>query len=145
MAKNYASGMPVGNNQMPVGALTPAPFKAINAYADENGLLSSVITLTQNTTVIELAAQSSPVIMKWVAQGDLEASVFATASTASYDHMIPANTVRRLVVPIETNPATGYSSMQGANRENGLYRRVAYGTTVVASVFLSEYGSSNSY
>lgn len=148
MARNYAAGPPVGDNGVPLFN-SAAPFKAIATYADENGLASSVITLTQNTTAIEIASQSAPVIMRWVGTGDLEASVFANASVASYDHVIPANTVRRFVVPIESATNTTYgatiTSVQGQNREYGLFRRVAYGTTTIASVFLSEYSKSNSY
>ncbi len=149
MAKNYAAGMPIGDNAMPVGALTPAPFKALVSYGDENGAASSVITLTQNTTAIEIAAQSSPAIMRWIATTDTEASVFANASVASFDHIIPANTVRRFVVPIESAVNTTFgatiTSVQGQNREYGLFRRVAYGTNGISSVYLSEYSKSNSY
>lgn len=129
---------------MPVGALTPAPYKAISRYLDENGAASSVISLTHDTTAIEIAAQGNPVVMRWVATTDTQASVVAIAgSTANFDHVIPANTVRRFVVPIEVG--TGTSSVQGANREYGLYQRVAYATQGIASVALTEYGKSNSY
>lgn len=147
--KNYAAGMPVGDNQMPVGALTPAPYKAIASYADENGAASSVITLTQNTTAIEIAAQSAPAIMRWIATTDNEASVFGNASVMNFDHVIPANTVRRFVVPIESSTNTTYgatiTSVQGQNREYGLFRRVAYASNGISSVYLSEYSKSNSY
>ena len=122
---------------------SPAPFKAIARYADENGVVSSVVTLTQDTTAIEIAAQSAPAIMRWIGTADTEASVFANASIQSFDHVVPPNTVRRFVVPVESVVQT--QSIQGANRANGLFRRVAYGTTTAASVFLAEYGSSNSY
>ncbi len=140
----------MGENGVPqFGALAPAPYKAIQRYADENGLVSSVITLTQDTTAIEIATSGSPAIMRWVPTSDTEASVFANASVASYDHVIPANTVRRFVVPIESSTNTTFgatiTSVQGQNREYGLFRRVAYGNIGVSSVYLSEYSKSNSY
>lgn len=144
MSKQYAAGTPVGNNGVPIYG-SPAPYKAIATYADENGAASSVITLTQNTTAIEIAAQSAPAILRWIATADTEASVFGNASIMNLDHVVPANTVRRFVVPIESPPNQGYSSMQGVNRLEGLYRRVAYASNGVSSVYLTEYGSSNSY
>lgn len=142
--KNYAAGQPVGNNQMLFNIGTPAPFKAIARYYTENGIASSVITLTENTTAIEIGAGASGVLMKWVSVADGTTAATSVLST-NYDHVIPANTVRRFVVPIEVNNPQGYGSMVGANIENGLFRRVAYKNTSIGSVFTSEYGSSNSY
>lgn len=146
--KNYAAGVPMGNNQGYLQGL-PAPFKAVKQYLSENATASSVITLTENTTAIEVAAQSAPVAMRWVyvADGTTAAtSVIAIAgSTANFDHVIPANTVRRFVVPIEVNNPQGYGSAVGARVENGLFARVAYKTQGIASVALTEYGNSNSY
>ncbi len=144
MSKNYAAGYPVGNNQMPVGALTPAPFKAIATYISENATASSVISFTHNTTAIEVATQGTAAIIRWITTGDTEASVFANASIMTADHMIPPNSVRRFVVPIESNPASA-TSVQGANRADGLFQRVAWKSQGIASVLLTEYGSSNSY
>lgn len=140
--KNYSAGKPIGNNNIPLYD-SPPPFKAIGRFADENGLASSVVTLTHNTTAIEIATQAQSGIMRWITTSDVEGSVFANASIQSFDHVIPPNTVRRFVVPIESDVQT--QSVQGANRANGLFRRVAYGTTAIGSVFLAEYGSSNSY
>lgn len=149
MAKNYAAGGGIGDNGLPVKANNPAPFKAIATYADENGAASSVITLTQNTTAIEIAAQSAPALMRWVGTADSEASVFGNASIMNFDHVIPANTVRRFVVPIESGANTTFgatiTSVQGQNREYGLFRRVAFASNGISSVYLTEYGKSNSY
>lgn len=145
MAKNYAAGDAVGNNQMRIDG-AHAPYKAIARYVNENNTASSVITLTQNTTAIEIGTGGTPAVMEWVGQADTVASVIAIAgATANFDHEIPANTVRRFVVPIETAGGTDYGSVQGANREYGLYQRVAVKTQGIASVFVTEYGSSNSY
>ena len=149
MAQNYAAGAPQGDRGPFLGALAVAPLKAIASYADENGLVSSVITLTQNTTAIEITAQTAPVVMRWIATGDGEGSVFGNASIMNFDHVIPINEVRRFVVPIESavNTTVGatITSVQGANREYGLFRRVAYASQGIASVYMSEYGKSNSY
>lgn len=149
MAKNYAAGMPVGDNQMPISQNTPAPYKAIATYLDENGAASSVITLTQNTTAIEVGTQGTAALIRWIAVGDAEASVFGNASVMNFDHFIPPNSVRRFVVPIETSTNTTVgatiTSVQGQNREYGLFRRVAWATQGIASIALTEYSKSNSY
>lgn len=148
--KNYAGGTPMGENGVPIfGAQAPAPYKAIARYARENAAASSVVTLTQDTTAIEIATAGSPGVMRWIATTDTEASVFANASIQTYDHVIPANTVRRFVVPIESGTNTTFgatiTSVQGQNREYGLFRRVAFATTGISSVYVSEYSKSNSY
>lgn len=146
MAENYARGDAVGNNQMRIGGGAPAPVKAIARYVSENATASSVISLSQNTTAIEIATGGTPAVMAWVLQADTTASVIAIAgATSNFDHEIAANTVRRFVVPIETAGGTQYGSVQGANREYGLFQRVAIKTQGIASVLVTEYGSSNSY
>ena len=145
MARNYAKGQPVGDNQVPM-FLAPPEVKAIEQYTSENATASSVITLTENTTAIEIAAGAATAFMAWIPTTDTTASVIAIAgATANYDHVIPANTVRRFVVPQESTPNQGTSSMVGDNRAYGLYRRVAYKSAGIGSVMATEYGKSNSY
>lgn len=141
--QNYAKGKPMGNNQIPFFDSPPA-IKAVEQYYTENGVTSSVITLTENTTAIEIGAGGSAVLMRWVYIADAETAATSVLAT-NWDHVIPADTVRRFVVPIEGNFSEGYGSMVGANRANALFRRVAYKNTSIGSVFASEYGSSNSY
>lgn len=143
-------GIPLGNNQMPAGYQTPPAIKAIKQYLSENATASSVISLTDNTTSIEVAAGGAPVAVRWVYASDgtgAATSVIAIAgSTANFDHVVGQNTVRRFVVPIEMiNNAEGYSSVVGQRVANGLFARLAYKSQGVASVAVTEYGSSNSY
>jgi hypothetical protein len=147
MAQNYAAGTPVGGNQVPLYG-SPAAFKSVQEFYSPNAVASSVVTLSQNTTALEIAAGGTPVIMRWVPTTDTAASVVAVG-TPNFDHVIPANTVRRFVVPIETgvNAMAGatVTSFVGQNREYGLYQRVAYKTEAAASVYVAEFGNSNSY
>jgi hypothetical protein len=147
MAQNYAAGTPVGGNQVPLYG-SPAPFKSVQEFYSPNAVASSVVTLSQNTTALEIAAGATPVIMRWVATSDTAASVVAVGSP-NFDHVVPANTVRRFVVPIESGVNTTFgattTSVQGQNREYGLYRRLAYKTEAAASVYVAEFGNSNSY
>lgn len=150
---NYAKGGSIGDNTQPVNAVSPAPVKALEQYYAENTAVSSVITLTENTTAIEIAAGPTPVIMRWVSVADgttAATSVIALPlANANFDHVIPANTVRRFVVPIEgaTNQQAGATttSMVGARVEYNLFARVAYKPQSIGSVYVAEYGKSNSY
>jgi hypothetical protein len=145
-SQNYARGVPMGNNQIPFqGNGTPPAVKAIVSRVSENAVASSVITMSMNTTAIEIAATGTAVLMRWVPVTSTDPSVFGNASVMNYDHVIPANTYRRFVVPIEVNNPQGYGSQVGANIENGLFRRFAWASPVAASVYSTEYGSSNFY
>lgn len=132
---NYAKGIPIGNNGAAMTNL-PAPFKALATYSSENATASSVITMNDNTTAIELGANGSAAVMRWVASTDTTASVVSAASGANFDHFIPSGTYRRFVVPVESMPQT---SIVGANKQNGLYNRYAYKTIGAASVLATEY------
>lgn len=137
--QNYSQGIPTGSNGNP-HFLSPPNRVALEQYVSENGTASSVLTLTQDTNAIEVAAGGAGAVLRWVTTADTEGSVVAIAgSTANYDHAVPANTFRRFVVPVESMPATGYGSLMGSNRANGLYRRVAIKSQGVGSVLLSEY------
>lgn len=144
--KNYAAGTPVGNNTVPIFG-SPAPFKAIAQYVNENATASSVVTLSDNTTLLEVGTGAAAAVLRWVTAGDTQASVVAIAgATANFDHLIPPNTIRRFVLPIEViNNAQGYSSMVGQRVAYGLFARVAVKTQGIGSVLLSEFGTSNSY
>lgn len=149
MARNYAKGIPVGDNGNPF-FLSPPEVKAIEQYVGENGTASSVITLTDQTSAVEVAAGAATVVIRWVPRTETAGvspfgSVIAIAgTTANYDHVVPANTVRRFVVPQEVTPSQGTSSMVGDNTAYGLFQRMAVKTQGIGSVLTSEYGKSNS-
>lgn len=133
---NYANPLARDETMAPIQEV-PAPFPAKARYANENGLASSVMTVSQDTTEIEIMAQTAAVAMRWVATTDTQASVVAVAgATANYDHIIPSGMVRRFVIPRER---TGTSSIVGANIKNGLYQRYAVKSLVVGSVLSAEY------
>lgn len=135
---NYAKSLPQDRNNHPLQGL-PAAVPALASYDGENATASSVLTLTQDTTALEIAANGGAAVMKWITQGDTTASVISAVAGANYDHVIPKDTVRRFIVPREVNSATGYGSVMGTNRQEGLYRRVAIKSTGVSSVMTAEY------
>lgn len=135
-AAPYA-GLGVGENGAPFFSDASPVGPAKKQYLSENGTASSVITLTDNTTVVEVGAVGVPVYVKWIARSDTTASVIAAAgSTANFDDYIPANTTRIFPIPIET---IGTSSIVGANIQHGLYNRIAWKSAGVGSVIGVEF------
>lgn len=134
MANNYAGQLPRDNSNETMQEF-PAPFKAQTSRVSENASASSVITLGHDTVSLEVYAGQTPALLRWIATTDTQASVIST----NYDHVIPKDRLRRFTVPRE-RMASGYTSVQGVNRGEGLYQRVAYMSTGVGSVLLAEFG-----
>lgn len=132
----YANNIPndtTGNPIQGAGMLVPAIVSTVS----ENATASSVITVNDNTTDLEVAAVGSTGFLKWIGRGDTTASVISSVGgQANFDVVIPAGTVRRLVIPRETS---GTSSIVGANIQNGLYNRVAYKTGGIGSILATQY------
>lgn len=145
MSLQYAPRLPIDAGGKSMQDL-PAAFKAKARYASENSSASSVISVSHDTTGIEVAAVGGPAVLRWVPVSETAGvapagSVISAAGTANFDHVIGTGTVRRFVIPIEAyggNPA----SVQGSNRANGLYQRIAIKSVGIASVLLTEYGNS---
>ena len=137
MNSQYVTPLPVDASGYPMQDY-PSPKKALSRYTSENATASSVISLTHDTTSIEIAAIGGTASMRWVTTGDTQASIVTVAgSTSNFDHVIATGTMRRFVVPRESTPNP--QSVQGVNRLNGLYQRVAYKTAGIASVMLGEF------
>lgn len=136
MSTNYArnlakdeSGQPMQNHN--------APLKALAISSSTNVSVSSVITVTDNTTALEVATVGGPAVLRWVPSTDTAASVIASGAGANYDHVIPTNMYRRLVIPQER---AGVSSIVGRNVQAGLYKRYAIiGAGGPSSVLTAEF------
>ena len=115
----------------------PAAITAKVRHASDNQSSSSVVTLGHDTTALEIAAHTAPLIIKWISTTDTAASVVGEEGTPDFDHIVSPGTLRRFVVPIESNPETG--SVQGVNRELGLYQRVAWKSQGNGSVLAAEF------
>lgn len=127
---NYAPKLPRDKNDE-VKQNYPSPKVALASTNKENASASSILLLGHDTTELEVAAVNQHVALKWLTQATVDSSVAGTsvitaAGTENWDNIIQTNTVRNFVVPIATNPETG--SVQGVNRELGLYPAVAYKT-----------------
>lgn len=130
-------GLGIGENGAPFFSDASPVGPARKQYLSENGTASSVLTLTDNTTVLEVATVGAPAYIKWITRSDTTASVIAAAgSTANFDDVVPANTTRIFPIPQET---IGTSSLVGANIAAGLYNRVSVKTAGIASVITVEF------
>lgn len=136
MANNYASRLPLdeaGNLMQEF----PSPVPALAATAAVTAV-SSILILNNKTTSIEVAAPNVGVALKWITTTNTNPSVIATGAT-NFDHVIPAGTYRRFVIPRETQGIAGPAL---PNSVHGLYQRLATIplTAAVSSVLLTEYG-----
>lgn len=116
----------------------PAPVKAQARFLRENAATSSIQTLTDNTTQVEVGTNATAgAWIRWIPATETAAAPAGSVLSNNFDHYVPANTVRTFVVPRESQ---GVASIVGANVQNGLYRRMAVGTVSGAgSVLTTEY------
>ncbi len=144
MANNYAKPLPFDKNQMPMQSF-PAPFPAQARYNVVNGVASSVISLSPNTTEIEVSTVNGQgAVLRWVPLTETASvspygSVISSGAGANFDHYVPAGWFRQFVVPKETQ-GLGTATMQ-VGSTFGLYQRVAIinaGLTA-SSILVSEF------
>lgn len=127
MSINYARELPHDKNGVDLQEFA-APYKANATYSANNAVASSVITLNDNTTVVEVTAIGAPVSIRWIPSTETAAvAPFASVITdpslvENFDNVIPKDYYRRFVVPIEK---AGVSSVVGIGVQSGTYRRIA--------------------
>jgi len=132
MAINYSPALPVDKNLNPVQGV-PAAFPAKVTTSAAPPAASSVVSFGANTTTIEITALNASLAIKWGS-----ASVIAAAgATANFDHIVPVNSTRRFVLPVNIQGST--SSVVGANALNGLYTTMAVISTGSILSAITEY------
>lgn len=141
MSQQYARFLPTDQTGNAMQEFA-TPFKANARYSSFNATVSSVITLNDNTTEVEVSAVGQSVAIRWVPATETAsvspfASVITAVSGANFDNVVPANYYRRFVVPQE---GQGVASIVGAGVQAGLYRRMAViSGAAVSSVMVSEF------
>ena len=142
---NYSPFLPHGKNDEVKQNYPPAKIALVRTN-NENANASSILLLGHNTTEIEVMGAGNPCVIgiagKWLSQATVASSVAGTsvitaAGSTNFDFVVPGGVISKYVVTISTNPQTG--SVQGINRELGLYRRVAIKSIGTASVLLAEF------
>ena len=132
---NYAPNLPRDKGDVPMQEFS-TPIKAKTTWR-ATLLASSVISLSDNTTAVEIGTiGGNGVVFRWVPASETAgvspfASVISSGlGVANWDHFVAADTVRRFVVPVSTNPA---GSIVGANTANGLFPRLAWAAAILSS------------
>ena len=129
----YGRQLPVSTNEKQYDGAPPA--FVTNQSQKGVPLVSSVITLSDRTTVIEIMpisgqSGSGGILGKWGV---------ASVNGTNFDIQIPVGATRQFVVPqsVMGNPA----SVAGANVYNGLYPSLSVinATAVSTSIFSVEY------
>jgi len=142
----YSPALPRDSGGETKFTYVPPKVALARAYK-ENAVASSILLLSHDTTEIEVAAVNQHIALKWLSQSTIDSSVAGTSvitatGSGNWDHLVQQDTVRRFVVPIGTNPQTA-GSVQGINRELGLFPAVAYKTFAGnGSVLTGEFGGS---
>lgn len=122
----------------------PAPVKAVaSVYYRDNLPVSSVTTLDQNTSTLEVGAFGGQgVVIRWIPTTETAsvapfASVVSSGLGANFDHYIPPSTERRFIVPRETIGAP----IGAMGSVNGLYQRIAVSNAgaTASSVIVIQY------
>jgi hypothetical protein len=140
---NYAKALPRDTGGAAMQNYPAARVSTARANT-ENAVASSVISLSPDTTTIEVGTFGGQgAVIRWVpitetaAAAGAKASVISSGASANFDHYIPTNTVRTFVVPKET---IGQMSGQ-AGSVNGLYQRMARISAgiIASSVLVSEF------
>lgn len=137
MALNYANGIPVDERGNPMQGLPPPVIALATTTAVTN--ISSIVTLNNNTTDIEVASLNAAAAIKWIGVNAAQTSVIASSlGTSNFDHVVPSGTLRKFVVPRETQGIAGPAL---ANSVHGLYQRLAVIpiSAGVSSILVTEY------
>lgn len=99
-ASNYLN-LPRDGSRAVVQGMTPSKASLAETY-DASISGSTELTLNAATTYIEVAAIDKAIMLKWGT---------ADASTSDFDAVIPANTVGRFFVPVDTSTGVLYTAV----------------------------------
>ena len=138
---NYAKELPLDKNNYPASLV---PAKLSNQSQAGNPTASSVLTLTANTTVVNVMAiaglnGAGGILGKWVTAAQVTSGASSVTAT-NYDFMVNSGQNLSFVVPVSTS-GTGSQSVQGINPTLGLFPAVSLkaATAQSTSVFTAEY------
>lgn len=143
MSTNNTKNIPRDKGGAPLTAFPPVALSQAR-YTNENATASSVISVTDNTVSIEIAAVGQAAAFRWVPRTETAGvspfgSVITVAgATSNYDHVIQSGQVRMFAIPQETIGAS-QGSIVGINRQAGLYQRFALKSFGIGSVLASEF------
>lgn len=134
MAVNYARPLPV-DRMGHVMVNVPPAASTFGSTHRENTSNSSVTSLSDNTSVVEVTAVGAGAAIRWAT--NQATSVVTAQGTANFDNVIAAGATRLFVVP---RRVAAVPSISGINSQEGLFSGIATKTIAGAgSVLLAEY------
>lgn len=116
----YAKALPVDTNNN--SYVTSIPNYVSNQAWSSVFTVSSMIGLSDKTTVVQLTAVGANALFKWATVSDQSGVSSITAT--KFDGVIPVGFPQTVVVP-QSIMSVGASSLMGANGSNGLYNAIA--------------------
>lgn len=106
-------------------------------------LLSSMIALDGRATVLEVTTGNGPAGIKWWGSVIGSANIHPSMTTANFDNAIPANAIRRFVIPQSVLGRANVGSIIGGfGTQNGLYPQVTViplQASLPTSIFTSQF------
>ena len=115
------------------------PKVAVAVNSSENNTVSSLITLNDNATTLEIHATGTAAVGRWITASLGNPSVISSALSYNADFAVPSNYFRRVAIPIEVMPTPSNMSGGGSLSRNGLYGRLAVKSVGAGSVTTIQY------
>ena len=121
--KDYASPQPKDRFEQQVITEQAGAVPAIQTNVS-GALLSSIIALDGRATVVEVTTGNGPAGIKWWGSV-IGVNPNPSMTAANFDNAIPANTIRRFVIPQSViGTSTSGSIVGGFGAQNGLYTQL---------------------
>lgn len=139
--QGYASPQPVDRfgNQVVSEQAGSTPALTVNV---SGAIVSSIIALDGRATVLEVVTGNGAVAIKWFGSV-IGANPNPSITATNYDNALPANWVRRFVIPQSVAGVAHIGSIVGGyGSQNSLYTQVAViplQATAPTSVFTAQY------
>ena len=133
MSVNYTKKTAQDVNGIPIYP-SYIPASTLGSVNRENASGSSVTTLSEMTTAIEVTAVGTGAGIRWAI--NQATSVVTIAGTANFDNIVPVNTARLFSIPRNTQAIT---SVAGINVKEGLFANVATISLGTGSVLIAQY------
>lgn len=139
--QGYAEPQPVDRYGNPVRPEQSSSDVALRTDVSGDNV-SSMIALDGRATVLEVVTGNGPVGIKWFGSV-IGANPHPSVTAVNFDNAVPANSVRRFVIP-QSVIGIGHigSVIGGYGKLNGLYTQVAVipiQATAPTSVFTSQF------
>jgi len=140
--QGYASPQPRARDGEQVKSEQSTSSPAIQTNVS-GAIVSSMIVLDGRATVFEVTTGAGPAGIKWFGSVIGSANIHPSISASTYDNAIPANSIRRFVIPQSVIGIDHIGSVIGGyGKQNGLYHQVAViplQSNAPTSIFTSQF------